>query len=512
MAITVAELVAIPYLGTRFHAGAAGGSRKIMWAHSCEVRNPWDWFDAGDLLMTNGFSLPEDAGGQVDFVRRSDTTGLSAIAIGEHQQAPPLTDEMVATAEELQFPILLTAYEVPFIALSRVVAESNQHEEQRRLVRTVRLYDRLREWMINDEDTGSLIDTLAEELRCRLYVLDSRRGTPVLADLAAPPERLAGALTDELADREGPLPAMTRIAVGNTVSLVLPVPSRRATVLVATPRRGSHTDLSLLQHVATIAALQVERLAAEREQALRVGSQLLAHIVDGTLESGSATQQLDAHGLGGEQLVIAACADGDRIALEELHHRLSERDLPHLLLSREQCALVLMQGQRASAGVLRQELDSSVPLGLSDPFHGVSRAPDAAREAQWALEAAQAIGSPVVRYGENSPLFLPRTLTEAEAVVTRVIGPLLDYDRDHGTELVESLRVFLTCNRSWQRAAKELFVHKQTLVYRIRRIEELTRRRLDSTADVAELWLALQARDLRLGNSDQISAAGRPGG
>jgi PucR family transcriptional regulator, purine catabolism regulatory protein len=117
-----------------------------------------------------------------------------------------------------------------------------------------------------------------------------------------------------------------------------------------------------------------------------------------------------------------------------------------------------------------------------------------------------------VHYGENSPLFLPRTLTEAEAVVTRVIGPLLDYDRDHGTELVESLRVFLTCNRSWQRAAKELFVHKQTLVYRIRRIEELTRRKLDSTADVAELWLALQALYLRLGNADQALAAGRPDG
>ena len=476
-----------------------------MWAHSCEVRNPWDWFDAGDLLMTNGFSLPSDADGQVDFLRKADKTGLSGIAIGEHQHAPPLTDEMLAVAEELQFPILLTAYEVPFIALSRVVAEANQHEEHRRLVRTVRLYDRLREWMINDEDTGSLIDTLAEELHCRLYVLHSGLGTPVLPGLAPPPERVAAAMIDALANREWPLPALTRIAVGGSTSLVVPVPSRRAAVLVASPRRGSHTDLSLLQHVATIAGLQVARIAAEREQAFRVGAQLLAHIVDGTLESASATQQLEAHGLGAEQLMLAACANGDRSAISELHHRLSERDLPHLLLCREQSALVLMHEQPESSAALREELDTAVAIGLSDSFQGVSRAPDAAREAQWALEAAQAIGAPVVRYGENSPLFLPRTLTEAEAIVTRVLGTLLEYDRDHGTELVESLRVFLTCNRSWQRAAKELFVHKQTLVYRIRRIEELTRRRLDSTADVAELWLALQALCLRLGNSDQAS-------
>ena len=53
--------------------------------------------------------------------------------------------------------------------------------------------------------------------------------------------------------------------------------------------------------------------------------------------------------------------------------------------------------------------------------------------------------------------------------------------------------MFLQENRSWQRAADRLHVHKQTLVYRIKRIETLTGRSLSDTADVAELWLALQA-------------------
>jgi purine catabolism regulator len=499
VAITVAELVAIPYLRTRLRAGAGGESRRIRWAHSCEVPHPWEWFDEGDLLMTNGFSLPADPDGQVDFLRQLAETRLSGLAIGEDQNAPPLTEEMVASAEELDFPILFTAYEVPFIALSRVVAEANHHEEQRRLVRTVRLYDRLREWMVDDEDTASLIETLAQELRCRLYVLDARRATGVLPGLRAPADEVISAVTREVADREGPLPALTRIAVAPGTALVVPVPSRRATVLVAIPGRGARPDLALLQHVATIAALQVERMTAEREQARRLGAELLAHLVDGTLEAGSAAQQLEAGGLGGHQLALAACGNDGGAAGGELHHRLTERDVPHLLLPRDSCLFVLILGSSASLDALREELDSEVPIGVSDPFQSVSRAPDAAREAQWALQAARAGGEGVVRYGENSPLFLPRTLSQAEAAVTRVIGPLIDYDRAHGTELVDSLRVFLNCNRSWQRASKELFVHKQTLVYRMRRIEELAGRRLDCTADVAELWLALQAQELRLG-------------
>jgi purine catabolism regulator len=46
-------------------------------------------------------------------------------------------------------------------------------------------------------------------------------------------------------------------------------------------------------------------------------------------------------------------------------------------------------------------------------------------------------------------------------------------------------------------------VHKQTLVYRMRRVEELTGRRLDRTEDVAELWLALRARDATTGTAHE---------
>jgi purine catabolism regulator len=74
-----------------------------------------------------------------------------------------------------------------------------------------------------------------------------------------------------------------------------------------------------------------------------------------------------------------------------------------------------------------------------------------------------------------------------------VLGALLAYDAAHDSRLVQSLRVFLEENRSWQRAAARLIIHKQTLVYRMERVEQITGRRLDRIADVTELWLALQA-------------------
>jgi hypothetical protein len=76
-----------------------------------------------------------------------------------------------------------------------------------------------------------------------------------------------------------------------------------------------------------------------------------------------------------------------------------------------------------------------------------------------------------------------------------LLAPLLDYDREHGTELVRTLRVFLDCSGSWTKAADAIFVHVNSLRYRIRRVEELTGRDLGSLADQAALLLALQLGD-----------------
>jgi hypothetical protein len=57
--------------------------------------------------------------------------------------------------------------------------------------------------------------------------------------------------------------------------------------------------------------------------------------------------------------------------------------------------------------------------------------------------------------------------------------------------------VFLDCSGSWTRAAEAMFVHVNSLRYRMRRVEELTGRDMGSLADQAAMLLALQLADPR---------------
>jgi purine catabolism regulator len=493
VAITVADLISIPYLGTTVRAGARGLDRRVAWAHSCEIADPWNWLDEGDLLMTNGYSIPADAQGQVAFLDQLGAAGISAIAIGDKRQAPLLTPEALAAADALDLPVLSTAYEVPFTALARAVAAASLREEQARLTRTVRLYDRLRELTAQHAGGRYILDCIGDEIRSELHVVDLARRVELLP---ASPPLPAGTIADVVGSSAEPAPVLKRVTVGERTALIVPVPSGREAALVAVTRGSGRPHLSVLQHTATIAALQVERLIAAREEDRRLGSELLRHLIDGKLESGTAQHELSLRRLNGRPLAIVACSGGGGPRGEALHHELTDREVGHLLLVHGEALLICLPDEPTALAAVRDELGPHVQVGVSDPFVGVTRVPDAAREAVWALEAAQTEGAHLVRYGDDAPLFMPRTLGEAELAVRRVLGPVIDYDAEHGTTLVQSLQVFLECNRSWQRASRLLFVHKQTLVYRVRRIEELTGRRLDDIGAVAELWLALRAREL----------------
>jgi purine catabolism regulator len=515
MAITVAELVADPLLKLRFVAGHGGGARLVTWAHTSDLPNPTDWLGRGDFLMSNGLNISADASGQVSFLESVAAAGLSGLGIGDDVHAPPLTATLRARADELEFPVLGIPHEIPFVAVSRAVANANSDEEHRRLLRTVQLYEVLRSAVSRGRLGAGLLRELEGQLGCALAVLDTASGLPVLPAVHPPSPGLAERVRDELHARGGVFPGVLRVEHEGSVACVIRVPAERPVALVALANGQPLPDLGLLQHAANIAALEVERVNAERADAWRLGTELMAHLLERRLEPASALRQLREHGIDPDRVVLAAFRPASPTGERDLHHELGARGLVHLVRWSAEHALVAIPDSSEAFEGLRSGLGAELALGVSDPLRRPDRVPDAAREARWAETAARSLGGGVARYGDAAPLFLPRTIGEAETAAERVMGAVLAYDAEHGTELVRSLRVFLDHNRSWQRSAEVLHVHKQTLVYRMRRVEALTGRSLREMADVVQLWLGLRALDFAHGEpvdhgKGEVSDSGVP--
>lgn len=497
MAITVRDLVNSPDLGTRVLAGASGLDQEIVWAHVCELADPTEWLSEGELLMTVGYTLPEQPAQQESYIENLAQAGLSGLVIAEGMLAPDLSLELRAAADRCSFPVLLNAYGIPYTSVVRAVADANRSAEHARLLKILRVYERVR-LAVGSDSGADLIGQLGDMVGCDLFVVDPENGCSVIPDIPQPPTEMLRALREVLEKRPGPMPAILRLDTEQHPAVAVPIPASRSTVLIAVVEMGSMPQTSVLHHIAAVAALEVEKLGAEYERRLRLGSELLAGLADSRLAADLAEHLLSERQLSDEPRLLAACpADVGKNEHSNLHLRLEDRGVPHLLLRRTPSLTALLPATTKEVDAFREEVGPAFPIGLSDPVGNLPRVPDAYREAQWALQSAIANNKTVMRYGEESALspFLPRTLSGANRIVDYILGPLLEYDATNDSQLVASLKTFLSNQRSWQRAAASLHVHRQTLVYRMRRVEELTGRRLDETDDVAELWLALRAAE-----------------
>lgn len=493
MAITVTELVEVGSLGTRVVAGAEGADRPITWAHVCELPAPWEWLGVGDLVMTTGLGIPEPPAAQEEYVERLSDAGVVGVAIGENMSAPPLSRRMLRAADERAFPLMLTRYEVPFTAMARTVITANAADEQSRLAHALRIFEHLNLLVEHGGET-QLIARLSDEVQCRLHLVDATTGRTV-GDSSPPLSvPMRDALLAQPVDPMGRRPAVLRLEKSRG-ALVMPVPGPRHLLLIAVPQGDTRPDLTLLHHVTTVVSLEQATVLADRERTRRLGASLLAQMLDGRVDPGTATGQLAGFGLEPPFLVTASDGDPDAPEWTHLHHAFDDEGIRHLLLTRSGTTVALLPDSDESLQSLARGLPDGARTGVSEPVATVADLAEGARQARWSLRQAQARDEPMLRYTEDEGVspFLPGSLEQSRAAAMQVLGSLLAYDEQHRTTLLLSLRVFLEENRSWQRAASRLHVHKQTLVYRIDRVEQLTGRSLTSTADVSELWLALQA-------------------
>jgi purine catabolism regulator len=145
------------------------------------------------------------------------------------------------------------------------------------------------------------------------------------------------------------------------------------------------------------------------------------------------------------------------------------------------------------AALARETSDSAgvrLLCGIGAPASDLSEWRRSFRQAGQALEMAR-------RLGTEEPLYFPdlsvyRLLTqiefnpELEIFRKEILGPLLEYEG--GPELVHTLEAYFEHNGNLSQTAESLFIHRNTLIYRMERISEI----LEIDFDRPETRLAVQ--------------------
>jgi hypothetical protein len=164
------------------------------------------------------------------------------------------------------------------------------------------------------------------------------------------------------------------------------------------------------------------------------------------------------------------------------------------LLPDQQIGLVALTTPAAEATSLRILRRARARVGVSPLFHSLRDTPRSLRFARLALDGLPGTGPGVSRFDDN-PLAMLVAAAPAEAghLVDVVLQPVLHLPAPERARLLDTLEHWFAAAGSPTGAAETLFVHPNTVRYRLRRVEELTGRALSDPRTTADLGAALLA-------------------
>jgi purine catabolism regulator len=386
---------------------------------------------------------------------------------------------------------------VPFMAVAQEVAAAVSVDTARQLSSQLQVFGAVR-WLATDKLTSKEIFSRLERLSgYRLYACDPRGGE-LIAGVPVPPPERAGLIPKA--------PSSPPTVSGGCVVPVAGPNGHAGWVLALESPHATPAGLVVVQHIATVAALRLAMFGQQREAWRREGAETFSEMMQGPMDPARIVRRLGHHGFAPDADVLLAITgplvgDSDDDAVADL---MTQAGHPHLLLRVQDDVYVLLPATGEALDTLCAA--TTAPLGTSRPFRAGAALALAVREARWAVGTAISRGLASVAYGDDPTV---RWLTDDSAALHSlthdVLGAVTAYDREHSGDLLGTARTWLEFDRRTERAAEALHVHPNTLLYRLRRFEEITGRSLSTTQGVAEVWLALRA-------TAQAAGVARPGG
>ena len=468
--ITVNELVAHKTLELSYKAGTQGGGRFINWAHAVDLPDPWNWVSAGNLVMTTGAGIPVDAEEQVEWITKLIASNASALVITPRSDAATLTVDLLDIADKHNFPILVAHIKVKLACIARIVIESSMNTRRDLLEAGHKLFQA---YAMSLHESLELSERL-ENLGCR------QSWHMVVNDIRSHQTIAASSKELKIPDNLQPLD----------------VPGRSHALLYLWHHDEKALIDPLLAHYLNgLIGIEMERQMIECDHQRQEGEKLFKDILSGDVDYLATKAILMRRNLENPLVNLAIEVENStKWTIGDIHyHPIFRNSFPLILAG--QPDLINLPDNEDLIGAVVEAFGPATKIGVSQPVTPATGFVESIRQAKIALSQAKENSCNIIRYGSEGQIvsLLPKTVSETRDFVEHFLGKLIDYDKQNHTSLLQTLDRFIAQDCNWKAASYALGIHRQTLIYRIHLIEQLTGLKPNSSQGTATFWLALKA-------------------
>lgn len=532
-AVDIAEVLRLPALsGARLVGGSHGLARPVRAVNVMEVPDILDWVKPDELLLTTAYPLRDDRVALDALVPRLAERGLAGLAVKPARYIKAIPTPMIEAADRLGFPLIELPPAASFNEIITSILTVILNAQAVRLQRSAAIHDRFTAIVLSGGGLRQIAEALADLIERPVSIVD-------------PQGVVHWRTTDWGLGSDGSTEGAAHDASRDHIVQPVQVGSERyGSIIVANDGEPLGQDrLEAVEYAATVAALrQVQaRAVAEadrRFEAICLEELITGHVADRSvlleraaafawdLSTPRAVLLADIDSVGGRPFATLVGSPDEGA----FRHRLAEAARASLGASaivwersREVGALVASAGSTGrnrhdgeagadGRGMELRELGSALQAEANRRLPGAVVSIGIGTPARDPLdlhrsfsEARRAIGIGLWGHGPGrvtsfDDLGLDRILValprgDVDAFCDSLLGRLEAYDAAHGSSLVPTLEAYLAC-RNAALAARELYLHYNTLKNRLARIEEIIGPYLGDPGRCLSLSLALRLRRL----------------
>ena len=545
-----------PLKRSRVIAGDRGLDNIVQSVNVMEVPDILEWVHSGELLVTTMYPLRDDVAAIESLVPHLANKGLAGLAVTPSGYMDEFPASMIQSANELDFPLIELPEKVSFIDIIQPITSEILKLQANELIESEEIHRQFIDLVLSGGTYRDIAQGIAQRVNKPATIVDQFRrvlgdgfimgqpqvhkafireefgGDRYLNDLYQPQliSNLKGskALFKTVESPTGP--------VEHIVFPIMVGPMALGEIIVWGRLREppKSIDLIAIDHGTTVAALKMMEMRSIAVAEERFRNEILEGLLSSVPDERDRAVQLSSD-VGNRLIppyaVILVGPDfpsGTTLTkVQSIEKRNIDSSL-HLseryILAIEPDASFWYQGPRLVVffPITTSKLAESRPYMIhelqticeriraeNDPYTvsmGISPAVFALDEFRLAYECARQgleIGSPLqtkdtcrITHYEDLGLFrivsIAESMTSLERFCLDAIGPLLVYDRENDTDLASTLRTFLEQNQNSTRTAKLLFIHYNTLRYRLERINAILGDVLENPQQRLEIELALQ--------------------
>ncbi|MBB4664362.1 PucR family transcriptional regulator ligand-binding domain-containing protein [Conexibacter arvalis] len=504
-------------------AGAAGLDRPIRRAHAGEVPNLASFLRGGELLLTTGMGLRDDAAMR-RFVAELADRGVAAVVLELGSAFESAPRALVDAAAEHDLPLIALHREVPFVEVVEAVDHELIDRQLLHVARAEAIHSQLTGLMLDGAGIPEVLGALAA-IVANPVVLEREDGELLFHAVHRRDSAEALAAWD----------AVRRELPGAPPSIAVPLPSGRDAqrgrlVTVAVDSPLAEVSELALQRAGGLVALMSRQLRQEEMLVARERGNLLQGLLEQELGEAEIARQVDAMGFPRRVPYLLPCVlagrgpawfvpQGSRATVwtmvwREVRQELESQLIPvlgGLMAGDRQIALVVglstAKQREARADALTALFAAALERQFGSREAGLLYVGDTAPSWTGVIsslgEVVQAAASPRPEikgwYDATRPdlqrlLWSLREAADLRAFVDRRLATLIEYDRRRNAQLLPTLEVYLAFGGRKADAARALHLERQSLYHRISRIETLLEESLDDEDTRLGLHLALRAR------------------